>query len=269
MAATIAAVRESDHPCYHRAMRTLPVLLLLSLLSPEPAVPEPHRPVPDPRAADRRAMVEEIARYDRRASAEMGRPALSPAVLEALGRVPRHLFVSADLQSVAYANNPQPIGHGQTISQPYIVALMTELLETSPGDTVLEVGTGSGYQAAVLAEMGVVVHSIEIVPELARRARRDLAAAGYADRVTVHEGDGYAGLPDLAPFAGVIVTAAPDHVPGPLFEQLASGGRLVIPVGTAGGHQELLVLTKSEDGAVRRERVTGVRFVPLVRDVGR
>ncbi|MDO9695206.1 MAG: protein-L-isoaspartate(D-aspartate) O-methyltransferase [Candidatus Latescibacteria bacterium] len=245
------------------------VMWLLMLLSPEPAVPEPHRPAPDSRAADRRAMVEEVARYDRLASAEMGRPALSPAVLAALGRAPRHLFVPADLQSVAYANNPLPIGHDQTISQPYIVALMTELLETSPGDTVLEVGTGSGYQAAVLAEMGVVVHSIEIVPALARRARRDLAAAGYAGSVIVYEGDGYAGLPDLAPFDGVIVTAAPDHVPEPLLEQLASGGRLVIPVGTAGGHQELLALTKSADGAVHRERVTAVRFVPLTREEDR
>jgi len=250
-------------------MRTLPVLMLLSLLSPEPAMSEPPRAPPDPRAADRRAMVEELVRYDRLASAQMGRPALSPAVLAALGRVPRHRFVPAELQSVAYANNPLPIGHGQTISQPYIVALMTELLETSPGDTVLEVGTGSGYQAAVLAEMGVVVHSIEIVPELARRARRDLTAAGYAGLVTVHEGDGYAGLPDLAPFAGVIVTAAPDHVPAPLLEQLAPGGRLVIPVGEAGGHQELLVVVRGADGSVRRERVTGVRFVPLTRDLGR
>jgi protein-L-isoaspartate(D-aspartate) O-methyltransferase len=247
----------------------LSVVLLLSLLSPEPAVSEPPRTAPDSRAADRRAMVEEIVRYDRLASAQMGRPALSPAVLGALGRAPRHLFVPADLQTVAYANNPLPIGHGQTISQPYIVALMTGLLETSPGDTVLEVGTGSGYQAAVLAEMGVVVHSIEIVPALARRARRDLAVAGYADRVTVHEGDGYAGLPDLAPFDGVIVTAAPDHVPAPLLAQLAPGGRLVIPVGASGGHQDLLVVTRDEDGAVRRERVTGVRFVPLTRDEGR
>ncbi len=250
-------------------MRRLLYLLMCSALSPEPAVSEPPRTAPDPRAADRHAMVEEVARYDRRASAEMGRPGLSPAVLGALGRTPRHLFVPADLQTVAYANNPLPIGHGQTISQPYIVALMTGLLETSPGDTVLEVGTGSGYQAAVLAEMGVIVHSIEIVPALARRARRDLAVAGYADRVTVHEGDGYAGLPDLAPFDGVIVTAAPDHVPAPLLAQLAPGSRLVIPVGASGGHQDLLVVTRDEDGAVRRERVTGVRFVPLTRDAGR
>lgn len=249
-------------------MRTLPVLLLLSLLSPETAVSEPPSSLPAPRAADRRAMVEEVARYDRQVSAETGRPGLSSAVLGALGRAPRHLFVPADLQAVAYANNPLPIGHGQTISQPYIVALMTELMETSPGDTVLEVGTGSGYQAAVLAEMGVVVHSIEIVPALARRARRDLATAGYAGSVTVYDGDGYAGLPDLAPFDAVIVTAAPDHVPGPLLDQLAAGGRLVIPVGTPGGRQELLVLTKGADGAVRRERVTAVRFVPLTRESG-
>lgn len=248
-------------------MKRFLFLLLCSILSLEPAMSEPSLPPPADRSADRRAMVEEIARYDRFAG--LGRPMLSSAVLEALGRTPRHLFVPADLQSAAYANRPLPIGHGQTISQPYIVALMTELLETSPGDRVLEVGTGSGYQAAVLAEMGVTVHSIEIVVPLARRARRDLAAAGYADRVTVYEGDGYAGLPDLAPFDGVIVTAAPDHVPGPLIEQLKPGGRLVIPVGLAGHNQELMLVVKGEDGVVRSERVVGVRFVPLTRDEDR
>jgi protein-L-isoaspartate(D-aspartate) O-methyltransferase len=225
----------------------------------------PSLPPPADRAAERRAMVEEIARYDRSTSAGPGCPALSSAVLEALARTPRHRFVPADQQSAAYADRPLPIGHGQTISQPYIVALMTELLETSPGDRVLEVGTGSGYQAAVLAKMGVTVHSIEIVAPLARRARRDLAAAGYADRVTVYEDDGYAGLPDLAPFAGVIVTAAADHVPAPLIEQLKRGGRLVIPVGSAGQNQELMVVVKGEDGVARSERVLGVRFVPLTR----
>ncbi len=225
----------------------------------------PHAERAAERAADRRAMVEVIARHDRFDAARAGRPELSPAVLAAMTRTPRHLFVPADLQFEAYADRPLPIGHGQTISQPYIVALMTGLLAVSPGDTVLEVGTGSGYQAAVLAEMGVTVHSIEIVVPLARRARRDLAAAGYADRVTVHEGDGYAGLPDLAPFAGVIVTAAPDHVPPPLIEQLKPGGRLVIPVGPAGHDQELLVVVKGKDGVVRSERVLGVRFVPLTR----
>ena len=252
-------------------MKRFLFLLLCSILSLEPAMSEPSLPPPadrsTDRSADRRAMVEEIARYDRFAG--LGRPMLSSAVLEALGRTPRHLFVPADLQSAAYANRPLPIGYGQTISQPYIVALMTELLETSPGDRVLEVGTGSGYQAAVLAEMGVTVHSIEIVVPLARRARRDLAAAGYADRVTVYEGDGYAGLPDLAPFDGVIVTAAPDHVPGPLIEQLKPSGRLVIPVGPAGHDQELMLVVKGEDGVVRSERVVGVRFVPLTRDEDR
>jgi len=180
-------------------------------------------------------------------------------VLDAMRKVPRHRFVPADLASRAYEDNPLPIGWRQTISQPYIVALMTELLDLEPGDKVLEVGSGSGYQAAVLAEIAGAVFTIEIVPELAEVASRNLEACGYGD-VRVRAGDGYRGWPDEAPFQAIIVTAAPDHVPRPLLEQLDEGGRLVIPVGDV--YQELVVLTK-ENGAVRRRSTIPVRFVPM------
>ncbi|MFH1278998.1 MAG: protein-L-isoaspartate(D-aspartate) O-methyltransferase [Candidatus Eisenbacteria bacterium] len=182
-----------------------------------------------------------------------------PRVLDAMAAVPRHLFVPEKMAAGAYDDNPLPIGHGQTISQPYIVALMTELLELEPGDKVLEIGTGSGYQAAVLAEIADTVFTIEIIPELADLARRNLEAAGIR-KANVRTGDGYRGWPEEAPFPAIIVTAAPDHVPEPLIEQLAEGGRLVLPVGDV--YQELVVLRK-EDGKVRRRTVIPVRFVPM------
>jgi len=190
---------------------------------------------------------------------------LDPAVMRAIATVPRHELVPENLRRHAYLDQPLPIGHGQTISQPGIVALMTHLLHVAPGDTVLEVGTGSGYQAAVLAEMGVVVHTIEIVPELAARARADLERLGYAN-ATVVTGDGYRGLPEHAPFDGIIVTAAPDHVPQPLLDQLAPGARLVIPVGAQDAIQQLTVYEKTADGEVGEQGVLPVRFVPLVRE---
>jgi protein-L-isoaspartate(D-aspartate) O-methyltransferase len=180
-------------------------------------------------------------------------------VLDAMRRVPRHLFVPEALRHAAYEDTPLPIGFAQTISQPYIVAAMSEALDPQPTDRVLEVGTGSGYQAAVLAEIVARVYSIEIVEELGLRARADLAAAGY-DNVDVRIGDGYAGLPDEAPFDGIIVTAAPPVVPPPLVEQLAMGARLVIPVGES--FQELRVLTRTEDG-MTEETLLPVRFVPM------
>lgn len=185
-------------------------------------------------------------------------------VLRAMRAVPRHEFVPEDQRGDAYADHPLPIGHGQTISQPYIVALMTQLAEIEPGDEVLEVGTGSGYQAAVLAEMGAEVYSMEIVEPLARRAERDLARLGY-DRVHVRAGDGYRGWPDRAPFDAVIVTAAPPRIPEPLKSQLKVGGKLVVPVGDD-GMQELVVLTRTEDGFERRN-VIPVRFVPMTGEV--
>ena len=183
-----------------------------------------------------------------------------PGVLAALRAVPRHELVPEAVRELAYEDHPLPIGQNQTISQPYIVALMSELAHVKPGDRVLEVGTGSGYQAAVLAELGAEVYSIEIVEPLARRAAADLARLGYAERVHVRAGDGYRGWPEHAPFAAIVVTAAPPAVPQPLVEQLAVGGRLVIPVGDA--YQELRVIVRTESG-VREEPSIPVRFVPM------
>jgi len=184
-------------------------------------------------------------------------------VLRAMEEVPRHLFVPEDQQSQAYGDYPLPIGFGQTISQPYIVAMMTELLELEEGDRVLEVGTGSGYQAAVLAELpGVEVYTVEIVPALAERAKETLDELGY-DNVHCKEGDGYYGWPEHAPFDGIIVTAAPDHVPQPLREQLAVGGRMVIPIGPRGGYQTLWQFVKQPDGEMKAYNEGGVAFVPF------
>jgi protein-L-isoaspartate(D-aspartate) O-methyltransferase len=184
-------------------------------------------------------------------------------VLNAMRAVPRHLFVPADDQDYAYGDHPLPIGYGQTISQPYIVALMTELLELKEGDKVLEIGTGSGYQAAILGEIpGVEVYTVEIIPELAASARERLADLGYV-KIHCKEADGYFGWPEYAPFDAIIVTAAPDHVPQPLADQLAEGGRMVIPVGPPGGYQTLWKLVKQPDGEVKNYNMGGVAFVPL------
>ena len=188
----------------------------------------------------------------------------SDAVLEAIERVPRERFVPGGIRHLAYANHPLPIGYDQTISQPYIVALMTELIDPQPTDRVPEIGTGSGYQAAVLAELGSEVFTIEIIPELAASAVTLLGELGY-DRVHVRHGDGYMGWPDEAPFDKVIVTAAPEEIPMALVEQLRTGGRMVLPVGPQGGVQQLVLLRKTNEGAVRQERVISVRFVPMVR----
>jgi len=183
------------------------------------------------------------------------------AVLAAMRKVPRHLFVPAQLQDQAYADGPLPIGYGQTISQPYIVAYMSELLRVTRTHKVLEIGTGSGYQAAVLGELAGRVFTIEIVPELGERARALLQQLGYGN-IQVRVGDGYAGWPEEAPFDRIMVTAAPDHVPPPLVDQLAVGGMLVLPVGT--WHQEIVVITKTREGTTER-RTIPVRFVPLTR----
>jgi len=181
-------------------------------------------------------------------------------VLAAMREVPRHRFVPESQRAQAYDDRPLPIGHQQTISQPYIVALMSELAGVKPGDTVLEVGTGSGYQAAVLGEMGVKVFSIEIIEPLAKRAEAILSKLGYAKKVRVRHGDGYAGWPEHAPFDAVIVTAAPPKIPEPLRQQLKVGGHLVIPVGRH--YQSLLRVTRTTDG-FREESVIPVRFVPM------
>ena len=183
-------------------------------------------------------------------------------VLKAMRAVPRHEFVPEDYRDFAYLDNALPIGYGQTISQPYIVAWMTELLELEPGEKVLEIGTGSGYQAAVLAELGdIEVYSIEIVPELASSASKRLEELGYT-QVKIMQGDGYFGWPEYAPFDAIIVTAAPDHLPAPLAGQLIEGGRLVIPIGPPGGYQTLwkFVKTKQE---ITAYSMGGVSFVPF------
>jgi protein-L-isoaspartate(D-aspartate) O-methyltransferase len=212
----------------------------------------------------RRRMVQQIEARMRETAAATGRDALSPAVRRALLRVERHRFVPAELAAQAYGDHPLPIGHGQTISQPFVVALMTELLALGPSDTVLEIGTGSGYQAAVLAECVARVHTIEIVAPLGERARTLLAQLGYR-HVDVRVGDGYQGWPQAAPFDAIMVTAAPDHVPQPLIEQLKPGGRMVIPVGSQIAGQDLLLITKSADGRTVSRRTLPVRFVPLTR----
>jgi protein-L-isoaspartate(D-aspartate) O-methyltransferase len=185
-----------------------------------------------------------------------------PDVVRAMRTVPRHEFVPAEYLDQAYDNHPLPIGYGQTISQPYIVAWMTELLALQPGEKVLEIGTGSGYQAAILAELGTAdVYSIEIVPELAEAAGRRLQELGN-NKVHVKQGDGYYGWPEYAPFDAIIVTAAPDHVPGPLAAQLTEGGRMVIPIGPPGGYQSLWKFV-NEGGELRATNMGEVIFVPL------
>ncbi|HUG78385.1 MAG TPA: protein-L-isoaspartate(D-aspartate) O-methyltransferase [Burkholderiales bacterium] len=195
---------------------------------------------------------------------ETGLPAMSQAVRSALGKVERHRLVPPAQAAYAYRNRPLPIGAGQTISQPYIVALSTDLIAPQPDHVVLDVGTGSGYQAAVLAEIVARVYSIEIIPSLAREASERLKDLGYAN-VEVRIGDGYAGWPEKAPFDGIIVTAAAPRVPAALVEQLKPGGRMVIPVGGDGDIQFLQVITRRADGGYDERRVLPVRFVPLVR----
>lgn len=188
-----------------------------------------------------------------------------PDVIEAMRETPRHAFVPDEYLGQAYENHPLPIGFGQTISQPYIVALMTEAAEVEAGDKVLEVGTGSGYQAAVLAEVAEHVYTVEIIGELAERAAETLAAEGY-ENVTVRHGDGYFGWPEHAPYDAIVVTAAPDHIPQPLVEQLKVGARMIIPVGPVGGYQSLWQVTKVSEDEVRTEDLGGVQFVPLTRE---
>ena len=183
----------------------------------------------------------------------------SQTVLDALLKVPRHEFVLPAYRNLAYQNRPLPIGHDQTISQPFIVGYMTEAAEIAPGERVLEIGTGSGYQAAILAELAQEVYTIEIIPELADGARTLLSKLGYG-KVQVKTGNGYAGWPEHAPFDAIVVTAAPDEVPPALVEQLAVKGKMVIPVGS--GFQQMVIITKNESGVIER-RTIPVRFVPM------
>lgn len=234
-------------------LRLLPLVAVLlgCVLLPAASLPV------DSFAEARRRMVEEQIR---------SRGVTAPRVLAAMETVPRHLFVPDAERGNAYADRPLPIGARQTISQPYIVALMTSLLDVQPGDRILEVGTGSGYQAAVLSRLARKVYSVEILEPLANRARRTLSVVGY-NNVHVRVGDGYKGWPEEAPFDGIIVTAAAPRVPEPLLRQLKPGGRLVIPVGE--GYQDLEVLTKRADGGFDRTKVLPVRFVPMTGEAQR
>src|SRR5712691_451389 len=237
----------------------LPALALLAMTYAGPSAAQ------DRQAAHRARMVAEIAALARETGAETGRPRFGDAVMAAMGKVPRHRFVPLLQEIFAYDNRPLPIGEGQTISQPYIVALMTDLLDLKSGDTVLEVGTGSGYQAAVLAELAAKVYTIEIVEPLGKRAMRLLRELGYRN-VEVRIGDGYNGWPEAAPFDSIIVTAAPGEIPKPLVDQLKPGGRMVIPVGGTHDAQQLLLVEKQPDDTATTRRTLPVRFVPLTRE---
>jgi len=213
-----------------------------------------HQTAPDSnRVSERNRMVQEQI-------AGPGRDVRNPRVLEAMRTVPRHAFVPQDVAQRAYEDYPLPIGHGQTISQPYIVAFMTEQLDPQPADRLLEVGTGSGYQAAILSRLVAEVFTIEIVEPLAARAAQNLQRLGYTN-VFARAGDGYAGWPEKAPFDAIIVTCAPDHVPQPLVDQLKEGGRMIIPVGEFGDQN--LVLIEKQGGQIARRAVLPVRFVPM------
>lgn len=207
-------------------------------------------------------MIAEIEAEMREMAPHTGRATLQPRVLAALRKVRRDAFVPIDEQAQAYANHPLPIGHGQTISQPFIVALMTDLLDLRPDHVVLEVGTGSGYQAAVLAELVRAVFSVEIIPELTEAARAALTVAGSTN-IALRSGDGAQGWPEHAPFDAIIVTAAAPVVPPALVAQLRPHGRMVIPVGQPWGEQRLVLIAKDADGSVRERDVLSVSFVPL------
>jgi protein-L-isoaspartate(D-aspartate) O-methyltransferase len=207
-------------------------------------------------------MVEEIATLAREVRAETGKRAFDERVMAVMAAVPRHEFVPADQLANAYLNRPLPIGHGQTISQPYIVALMTDLARVEPGHKVLEVGTGSGYQAAVMARLASAVYTIEIVEPLGLQATQRLKRLGYAN-VQVRLGDGYHGWEEHAPYDAILVTAAASHIPPPLIRQLKAGGRMVIPVGAAFMVQQLMLVEKNPDGTVSTRQILPVAFVPL------
>jgi protein-L-isoaspartate(D-aspartate) O-methyltransferase len=234
-------------------------ICLVLLLLPASAAPG------DEYAEARQQLVEEIEQDVRDTSLYLDKQALDPRVMTAISRVPRHQFVPGAQRHHAYANRPLPIGFGQTISQPYIVALMSDLIKPRAGDRVLELGTGSGYQAAILAELTGQVFSIEIIDALGKQATERLARLGY-DNVTVRIGDGYYGWEEHAPFDAIVVTAAAGHVPPPLVAQLKPGGRMVIPVGSRFLTQQLVLIEKQPDGQLVTRQILPVMFVPLTGD---
>ena len=223
---------------------------------------------PDAFEAARKRMLDEIVRQTRETRLETGRATLSERVMAAMARVPRQRFVSEKDERRAYDNRPLSIGSGQTISQPFIVALMTDLMEIKPADKVLEIGTGSGYQAAILSELAGTVYTIEIVDALGKLAAQRFESYGYRNIVAKID-DGYKGWPEHAPFDSIMVTAAARQVPQPLIDQLKPGGRLVIPVGAQSGVQTLYMIEKRADGSTTRRAVLAVQFVPLTDKKGR
>jgi protein-L-isoaspartate(D-aspartate) O-methyltransferase len=210
----------------------------------------------------RQALLAEIVQDVRDTAEFLNRRALDERVMQALAKVPRHEFVPASERDAAYENRPLPIGHGQTISQPYIVAIMTDLVEPGPGCRAFELGTGSGYQAAILSELCENVHTIEIVEALGTEARARLERLGYSN-VEVQVGDGYYGWPEQAPFDVIVVTAVASHIPPPLIKQLKPGGRMILPVGTRFTAQQLVLVSKAADGHISTRQVLPVAFVPL------
>ncbi len=242
--------RRKTNASRHRSL----VLVLCCLLS-GPLLADAYR-------SARQALMEVIEDDVRATSHYLGQDNLDARVLAALASVPRHEFVPAELRSLAYENRPLPIGHGQTISQPYIVAIMTDLVRVEPHSRVLEVGTGSGYQAAILAELVNEVYSIEIIKPLATAAANRLQRLHYQN-VKTRQGDGYYGWEQYAPFDAIVVTAAANHIPPPLIEQLKVGGHMIIPVGSRFMAQELLLVTKEQSGKITTRQILPVRFVPL------
>ena len=238
---------------YRQAFFWSGTLLLLSLAAAIAA---------DEYAQARQQLIEEIEQDVRDTSLYLDKQALDPRVMAAMGKVPRHRFVPEIQRHKAYTNRPLPIGFGQTISQPYIVALMSDLIKPQAGDKVLELGTGSGYQAAMLAELTGQVYSIEIIEALGKQADERLSRLGY-DNVTLRIGDGYYGWEEHAPFDAIVVTAAASHVPPPLVAQLKPGGRMVIPVGSRFLTQQLLLIEKQADGKLVTRQILPVKFVPL------
>jgi protein-L-isoaspartate(D-aspartate) O-methyltransferase len=242
---------------------TLTVFVFLAMTAMASYANEPDNT--DDYAIARAELVREIEAEVRATRSYLGKDVLDANVIAAMAKVPRHKFVPEEFRALAYINRPLPIGHNQTISQPYIVAIMTDLLGVAEGGRVLEVGTGSGYQAAVLGELCDQVYSIEIVAPLGLETQALLKRLGYTN-VHVKIGDGYAGWPEHAPFDGIIVTAAAPEVPQPLIDQLKPGGRMIIPVTTRIGEQELLLIEKDNNGDISRQEILPVRFVPLTRE---
>ena len=232
-----------------------PTLLAIVLASPDASAQEVTE-------AAREAMIAAIEDHARSAPGALEDGTIDPAVLDAMRQIPRDAFVPEDVKALAYEDTPLPIGYSQTISQPFIVALMTDLLDVGPDDTVLEIGTGSGYQAAVLSPLVDRVYSIEIVPELGERAAGTLEEQEF-DNVETRVADGYYGWPEAAPFDGIVVTAAASQIPPPLVEQLEPGGRMVIPIGTPFSAQMLMLVEKQEDGSITTRQILPVQFVPF------